>query len=178
VHEAHHHLYFPTSRYVTAGPPRRIALLARGVECSTSRLANALTRVAHFLFYFGLGLVVICLPAWVLSRNPAFVAGALAALVVVSDLFIRVHDAIHRPGSHPWLERQAWFRFLDKHHFIHHVDEDANVNFLLPLGDFMFGSLRTALTSGELRRHGSREDAKRLPRGLAAARGRVLPPAP
>jgi sterol desaturase/sphingolipid hydroxylase (fatty acid hydroxylase superfamily) len=82
------------------------------------------------------------------------------SLVVVSNLFITVHDTIHRPGSHRLLEAQPWFRFLDNHHYIHHVDTEANVNFLLPLADWLFGTLRRSLTAEELRLHGSRQEAK------------------
>lgn len=32
------------------------------------------------------------------------------------------------------VEAQPWFAFLDRHHYIHHVDLGANLNFLLPLG--------------------------------------------
>lgn len=30
VHTAHHYTYFPTWRYVTSGPPRRLAITAEG----------------------------------------------------------------------------------------------------------------------------------------------------
>jgi sterol desaturase/sphingolipid hydroxylase (fatty acid hydroxylase superfamily) len=62
-------------------------------------------------------------------------------------LFITVHDAIHHPGSHPHLEERKWFRLLDEHHYIHHVDNRANLNFLLPLADWLFGTLRVSLAA-------------------------------
>jgi hypothetical protein len=160
-HHSHHRVFFPTWRYVTDGPPRRIPILGGGTEeVSDGGLESALTRLAHFAFYFVLGLVLIVAPAWLATRHPAFLAGVLFALVVVSNLFITVHDTIHRPGSHRLLEAQPWFSFLDEHHYIHHVDNEANVNFLLPLADFLFGTLRRTLTADEIRRHGSREAAK------------------
>jgi sterol desaturase/sphingolipid hydroxylase (fatty acid hydroxylase superfamily) len=64
------------------------------------------------------------------------------------------------------METQTWFCFLDEHHYIHHVDTEANVNFLLPLADWLFGTLRRTLTSEELTRHGSREAAKSFVRGV------------
>jgi hypothetical protein len=63
-------------------------------------------------------------------------------------LFIRVHDAVHNPGL-SWLEGFNWFWFLDRHHYIHHIDNDANTNFLLPLGDLLMGTLRLELTVEE-----------------------------
>jgi hypothetical protein len=65
-------------------------------------------------------------------------------------LFIHVHDAIHYPGHSPF-QKCAWFRFLDRHHYVHHVDLRANTNFLLPLGDLLFGTLRRELTPDEIR---------------------------
>jgi hypothetical protein len=161
IHLAHHHLYFPTWRYVTSGPARRIPILATGVsEPQPTKLRNAATYFAHFVFYMVLGATLIWLPGWIVSQSVPFLLGAIVGTIVISDLFITVHDAIHRPGSHPWLERQQWFRFLDEHHYIHHVDTEANVNFLLPLADWMFGTLRRELTAEELAKHGSRETAK------------------
>jgi hypothetical protein len=86
---------------------------------------------------------------------------------VLSDLFVRVHDAIHYPGKHAYLEAQSWFKFLDRHHYIHHVDTEANVNFLLPLTDWCFGTLRRTLTAEELAKHGSWEEAKAHPIGAS-----------
>jgi len=112
-----------------------------------------------------LGLVLIVTPAWLVTGHRVFL-GVLVALAVVSNLFITVHDTIHRPGSHRLVEAQPWFRFLDNHHYIHHVDTEANVNFLLPLADWLFGTLRRSLTAEELRPHGSRQDAKAEPVGI------------
>jgi hypothetical protein len=167
VHLAHHHLYFPTHRYVTGGPPRRIPIVGGEVsEVCTSRWGNVFVRASHCAFYLALGLALICLPLWLLTANVALLLGSLLSLLVISNLFITVHDAIHRPHSHPLLQRQPWFRFLDEHHYIHHVDERANVNFLLPLADLLFGTLRRSLTERELREHGPRERAKARAQGL------------
>src|SRR5262249_1003441 len=62
---------------------------------------------------------------------------------------------------------QPWFPFLERHHYIHHVDTEANVNFLLPLADWLFGTLRCSLTAEELARHGSLAEARAPPRGMS-----------
>lgn len=69
-----------------------------------------------------IGAVAIWLPAWLLTRNIAFIAGIVVSSAVVSNLFIAVHDTIHRPGSHRLIEAQPWYAFLDRHHYVHHVD--------------------------------------------------------
>src|SRR5581483_3282802 len=161
IHSAHHHLYFPTWRYVTGGRARRIPILGVGVSnTQDSALKNGVTYFAHFSFYLTLGAAFIWAPMWLLSTNTVFLVGGVLATIIISNLFITVHDAIHRPGTHPWMEARGWFHFLDDHHYIHHVDTEANVNFLLPLADWLYGSLRRELTEEEISRYGSKEVAK------------------
>jgi hypothetical protein len=175
VHTVHHYAYFPTWRYVTAGPARRLPITNRAPEAQLSRVRNAGVRLAHFAWYMAIGAVLIWLPAWFLTGSVPFVAGMIAACAVVSNLFIVVHDTIHRPGSHRFVEAQPWFAFLDRHHYIHHVALGTNLNFLLPLADLLFGTLRRQLTPAELAQHGPMEFAKarlagqgeRAPRSVA-----------
>lgn len=167
-HKGHHGAIFPTWRYVTNGPVRRHPIGGASVsELHTLGWRNATIKLGHFAFYFVLGSGVICVPAWILTESAPFLIGLYVSLVMVSDLFVRVHDAIHYPGLHPWIERQQWFRFLEVHHYIHHVDMEANVNFLLPLADWLFGTMRRTLTDEELVRHGSLEEAKANPVGMS-----------
>jgi hypothetical protein len=161
VHTVHHFIYFPTWRYVTGGPARRLALRRRTPAAHESVRRNAAVRGAHFLWYMAIGLVVVWVPAWAITRRPAFVAGLIISTAIVSNLFIVVHDTIHRPGSHKVVEAQPWFSFLDRHHYIHHVALGANLNFLLPLADLCFGTLRTVLTPDEIATHGTLVSAKR-----------------
>src|SRR5262245_33800268 len=102
--------------------------------------------MCHFSCYMAIGCACIWLPAWVLTGNVAFPAGLIVTSAAVSDLFVRVHDAIHYPGRHCFIEAQPWFRFLENHHYIHHVDTKANANFLLPLADWLFGTMRRSQT--------------------------------
>jgi hypothetical protein len=165
-HRGHHFEIFPTWRYVTNGPMRRHPILRADVaHLNPPGWANALVKLTHFTFYMTIGAVCIWVPSWLLTHNIAFLAGILVTSVIVSDLFVRVHDAIHYPGVHRFIEAQAWFRFLDDHHYIHHVDTEANVNFLLPLADWMFGTMRRRLTPQELAHHGPLAEAKAHPVG-------------
>lgn len=160
VHTAHHFAFFPTWRYVTNGPARRLSLRRHHPEAHSSGVRNAVVRSTHFVWYMSIGALLIWWPAWIVARNPVFLVGVVIASAIVSNLFIVVHDTIHRPGSHRLVEAQPWFDFLDRHHYIHHVDLGANLNFLLPLGDLIFGTLRTSLTAAELAEHGSLDAAK------------------
>ena len=165
VHTAHHYAFFPTWRYVTTGPARRLAIRRRRPDIHATPAGNARVRLAHFTWYVTIGAVLVWTPAWLITQNTAFLVGLVISSAVVSNLFIVVHDTIHRPGSHRSVEAQPWFPFLDRHHYIHHVDLGANLNFLLPLADLVFGTLRRHLTPEELAAHGSLEAAKAEPVG-------------
>jgi hypothetical protein len=160
VHTAHHYAYFPTWRYVTGGPARRLSIRVRTPYEHTSFLRNAGVRLAHFGWYMAIGATVIWTPAWLLTHNGAFLMGIVVSSAIVSNLFIVVHDTIHRPGSHRIVEAQPWYAFLDRHHYVHHIDLGVNLNFLLPLADLLFGTLRRTLTPEELARHGTLASAK------------------
>jgi sterol desaturase/sphingolipid hydroxylase (fatty acid hydroxylase superfamily) len=48
------------------------------------------------------------------------------------------------------LERVPGFPFLARHHHLHHLDTEANANFLLPLADWLFGTLRVPEPGADL----------------------------
>lgn len=165
VHTTHHYSYFPTWRYATRGPARRLPVSRRTTEVASRPIDNAGIRLSHFAWYMTFGLVLIWTPAWFITRQPWFIAGLVVGSVMVSNLFIVVHDTIHRPGSHRVVEAQPWFAFLDNHHWVHHVDLAVNLNFLLPLADLLFGTLRRRLTEEEIAVHGTLARAKAHPVG-------------
>jgi len=49
------------------------------------------------------------------------------------------HYLMHKP-SIPFIERSRPFRFLERHHRIHHVRMDRNYNVLAPLADLILGT--------------------------------------
>ncbi len=51
-----------------------------------------------------------------------------------------MHYFMHKPQV-DFVERSRWFQFLKKHHRIHHVHMNRNLNVLLPLADLMLGTL-------------------------------------
>jgi len=169
IHSAHHHLYFPPWAYVTHGPAQRISILGTDLRVPQgSKWDNAMTYFAHFVFYMTVGAALIWTPAWLLSQSVPFLLGTIFGTILFSNLFIIVHDATHRPGCHSFIERRGWFRFLDEHHYIHHANTEVNFNFLLPLADWLFGTLRRTLTKEEIAKYGSRDAAAKL-HGLGIA---------
>lgn len=175
IHLAHHYLYFPPRHYTTSDGVRRIPIFRKSVKTpQISKVQNAMTCLGHFGFYVFLGLIFISLPAWILSRNLAFLFGTVSGTVIISILFISVHDTVHRPGSHRIMKNQGWFHFIDEYHYIHHVDNNVNFNFLLPLADWLFGTCRKTLTNEELAKYGSRETTKAFIHGVGETANKVI----
>jgi hypothetical protein len=50
------------------------------------------------------------------------------------------HYLMHKP-SLPWIERRGFFKFIEKHHKLHHVYMGKNFNVVLPLADLLLGTL-------------------------------------
>jgi hypothetical protein len=163
VHSQGHHWHrFPPDRYVEEGPVERIPVFpAEPFEVCHTKPRRFLAWVGQFAIYLVVGILFAFLPAWLITGNVPFTVAAVATGLVEFYLFIRVHDVTHYPAGRR-MERWAWFRFLDRHHYIHHIDNMANINFLLPLCDGLFGTLRLQLSEAEARRWPSFEEAKVL----------------
>jgi hypothetical protein len=114
---------------------------------------------SQFAFYLAVALPIALLPTAIAARNAFFSIPFSATMAVELLLFVRLHDAVHYPGQ-SWLERLPLFGALDHHHYIHHIDTQANTNFLLPLGDLLFGTLRTSVTPLEAARFPSYHEAR------------------
>lgn len=105
----------------------------------------------HFQWWGGPVLVLINLAPWALLAWGLSAAGwalpyaaFLATFGVVVALYYAgyegLHYLMHKP-SIPAIENSGYFRFLKKHHALHHVYMDKNLNVLLPLADLLLGSL-------------------------------------
>lgn len=75
----------------------------------------------------------------------AFLGGSLATVSLYYAGYEGFHFLMHKP-SIPWIERSRYFQFLKRHHRIHHVHMNRNLNVLLPLADLMLGTLVTEAT--------------------------------
>jgi hypothetical protein len=175
IHVGGHHLsLFPPKSYFRQG---RYSFMRFREPLTPWRMSDTLTDTlltsgAQVGLHFVIGIVPILLPAWFLTGNGVFLASTVATLAFLSYLLAYVHGCIHNPQGR-WVERQGWFMWLDRHHYIHHVDMTANINFLLPLCDVLFGTRKPALTAEEAAANPTFEQAKPLAwdvRGAALAK--------
>lgn len=171
IHVGGHHLaLFPPDRYFRQGRYSFMRFREPRLPwvMSDNLLDSALTSGAQVALHFVIGLPFIVLPAWLLSGSALFTASVTGTLAVISYLLAYVHGVIHNPRGR-WVEHQRWFQWLDRHHYIHHVDMTANVNFLLPLCDVLLGTRKPALTAEEAARVPSFEQAKPMAIDVLAA---------
>jgi len=69
--------------------------------------------------------------------------GGMAALGFYYFLYEYLHFCMHVPKNR-WLEKAAWFRWLDSHHHMHHKRHFNNLNVVFPLADLVFGTFLPA----------------------------------
>jgi hypothetical protein len=156
-HVAHHWREYAPDRFTHAGPVKYHPTHDPNAIC-TSAAARSWVAVQQFVYYSFFGLFFLFIPAWLITRNVYFMIGLIPPIPVVCVLFVHVHNVTHHPANR-LIERLGWFRFLKHHHYIHHIDNGANVNFLLPLCDLLFGTLRRSLEPHEIERWGTFEQA-------------------
>ena len=161
-HKAHHWVYYTPNHYVNPEPINRPSVLAPDkTKLCQSKFVILLTTFSHAAFYTFITVPILIL-AWLITVNIWFTISMVLMASIFIYLFIRVHDAVHHPGL-SWLERFNWFWFLDHHHYIHHIDNNANTSFLLPLTDLLMGTLRTELSNEELAMWPTYSDARKVP---------------
>jgi hypothetical protein len=162
-HRAHHWIHYPPNAYVQDEVTYVPLVPPRPERACRNRSETVFAALGQAFFYASFSLPLVCV-AWLATGDAAFVTSAGVVSTVFVALAVHVHDAVHCPGHSP-LERFGWFWALDRHHYLHHIDTRANVNFLLPLSDLLLGTLRTELTPAE---------AARWP-SYRAARANILP---
>ena len=174
-HIGHHSVIFPPERYVTNGEVKRHPIFENDVkELGKSKFSNILTRLSHSGSYILLSCITIIGPCWLITRNGILLISTLVSTIIICHVVVTVHDAIHYPSQHPYMQNQKWFKFLDNHHLIHHIDTEKNVNFLLPICDFLFGTMRFSLSKNEIDKFGTLDLAKKNLLGYSEPAKKVL----
>ena len=174
-HIGHHSVIFATERYVTNGSVKRHPIFEKDItKLGKTPSSNFLTRLSHSGSYILLTCMTIIGPSWLITNNNILLMSTIVATIIICDVVVTVHDAIHYPSQHPIMQNQKWFKFLNNHHFIHHINTEKNVNFLLPLCDFLFGTIKLTLSEDEKRIYGTFELAKQNPIGYSEPAKDVL----
>jgi hypothetical protein len=160
-HHGHHFTLFPTTKYTQVGKFEfmRFRKPLKPFRMSDNRVDNLMTIWSQNFVGMIMAIPLIFTPTFLLTPNWYFRGAVVAMTVFISCLMTYVHGVIHTPRGR-WIERQKAFLWLDRHHYIHHIDITANVNFMLPLADLVFGTQKWESTPLELSRHPTFEQAK------------------
>ena len=166
-HHGHHFALFPPEKYVQSGKFEfmRFRKPLTPFTMSDNATDNFLTMYSQVALHFVVGIPLIVLPAWFSTHSVAFAASCTGSLAIISWLLGYVHGVIHTPRDRA-IEHHRWFQWLDRHHYIHHIDLSANINFMLPVCDFLFGTQKWALTEKEAASHPSFEEAKPMAKDI------------
>ena len=90
-----------------------------------------------------LRILVLFLPLLIaLALLVSLLSAATMVLMIVAHnlLWGVVHVQMHVPESNRWFRNTAYFRFIARHHFMHHQRVGKNYNVVVPLADFIMGS--------------------------------------
>lgn len=66
--------------------------------------------------------------------------GGCAAVLVYLGTFDVLHWCFHVPKGR-FFEKHGWYRFIKRHHLLHHRYQDRNLNVVLPIADLVIGTL-------------------------------------
>jgi len=84
---------------------------------------------------------------WAAGIQFPFIPFVVAITLTVGVYYVGyegLHYLMHKPSIR-WIANSRYFRFIDRHHRIHHTIMDRNLNVLLPLADAVLGTLVTEL---------------------------------
>jgi hypothetical protein len=123
-----------------------------------------------FAWWGGPTLIAINAVPWALLAWGLVAAGVRLPYLAVFITFVSTmlvyyagyegfHFLMHKPTL-PFIENSRAFRFLKRHHRIHHVHMDRNLNVLLPFADLVLGTLVTEVPASTP----TPESARRLAR--------------
>jgi hypothetical protein len=110
-----------------------------------------------FAWWGGPVLIAINLVPWALASVALAASGlhlpylaviiTIAAVIAVYYIgYEGLHYLMHKP-TWPFVEKAGYFQFIKRHHRIHHVLMDRNLNVLIPIADWMLGTLVIAMPS-------------------------------
>ena len=86
-----------------------------------------------------IGVIPFALLSWLLGEW-AFALGGFIAFAAYYGTYEYIHWCMHLPKARR-IEKPWWFRKLNGHHLLHHRYMHKNFNVVLPLADFLLGTL-------------------------------------
>ena len=70
------------------------------------------------------------------------VIGTFIAFTFYYTALEGLHAIMHVPNKWRWLRRQRFMVWLNNHHYQHHLDPRTNLNTVIPIADYVWGTKR------------------------------------
>ena len=70
------------------------------------------------------------------------VIGAGAAFALYYTAYESLHALMHVPKKWIWLRNTRFMQWLNRHHYQHHIDPRTNLNVIIPIADYVWGTKR------------------------------------
>lgn len=92
----------------------------------------------HLPFFVGFWFLGAMTAGWV--GGIVATVFSFSAIVSYYALYEYLHYCMHVPGNR-WFERTKFFNYVQNHHRLHHVYYKKNLNVVIPIADFILGSM-------------------------------------
>jgi hypothetical protein len=80
--------------------------------------------------------MLAAIAVWV---SPPVAVGLLVAFTVYQTSYEYLHYCMHVPRNR-WFESGRAFQWLNTHHYQHHRKHNTNLNIVIPIADYIFGT--------------------------------------
>ena len=70
------------------------------------------------------------------------VVGGCIAFTLYYTAYEGLHAIMHVPHKWRWLRRRRFMVLLNNHHYQHHLDPRTNLNIIIPVADYVWGTKR------------------------------------
>ena len=74
---------------------------------------------------------------------PQEAIGATIAILLYYIAYEGLHVIMHVPNKARWLRNTIFMKWLNRHHYQHHLTPNMNLNVIVPLADYIFGTKRS-----------------------------------
>jgi len=74
---------------------------------------------------------------------PPEAIGTTIAIVIYYIAYESLHVIMHVPHKGKWLRNTYFMRWLNRHHYQHHLIPSTNLNVVIPLADYLLGTKRS-----------------------------------
>lgn len=132
---SHHGSYAPDEHYTQDDTNKAEVLTFSWFE-------GPLIILAATAFVYGIAAVISLLIGTQLSSIFPEVIGAGLAFTLYYISYESLHAIMHVPSKWRWLYKTSVMVWLNRHHYQHHLDPRTNLNVIIPIADYVWGTKR------------------------------------